>query len=154
MSTTVDADSGGAIAEKTTWRWMFWINLPFCGLGLLAAPFVIRLRRENQLPFVEALLRLDWPGIVVFTGGVTAFLIGLSFGGEEFPWQSYHTLVPLILGAVLVVAALVFEACLAKQPFLKISMYRSHSCIGLIVAMFLQGFMVSDAVVFKQPSTN
>ena len=30
---------GGVIAEKTTWRWLFYLNFPFCGIGLLMVPF-------------------------------------------------------------------------------------------------------------------
>lgn len=47
---------------------------------------------------------LDWVGIVLFSGGLTSFVLGLSWGGGLHPWASYHVLVPLILGFFILVS--------------------------------------------------
>lgn len=47
---------------------------------------------------------LDWGGIVLYSGGLTSFVLGLSWGGGLYPWASYHVLVPLILGFFILVA--------------------------------------------------
>jgi len=117
--------------------------MPFCGLGLVAAPFVVKLQRVQKLTFVQAITTFDWIGAVLFTGGVTVFLIGLSFGGQLFSWYAYQTLLPLVLGAVATVVALVYEARYAQRPVLRLSIFHNYSCACLLIAQLLQGFMVS-----------
>ena len=121
--------------------------MPFCGLGLIATPFVVRLQRVQRLTLVQAIVTFDWLGAVLFTGGVTAFLIGLSFGGQLFSWHAYETLLPLMLGAIATVLALVYEARYAHRPILRLSIFHNRSCACLLIAQLLQGFMVSFAPI-------
>ena len=126
--------------------------MPFCGLGLVAAPFVVKLQRVQRLTFVQAIVTFDWFGAVLFTGGVTVFLIGLSFGGQLFSWHAYETLLPLISGVIATVAALIYEARYAHRPVLRLSIFRNRSCACLLIAQLLQGFMVSSSLDFT-PAT-
>lgn len=32
------------------------------------------------------LIHIDWIGALLFMGGITVFLIGISFGGIQYPW--------------------------------------------------------------------
>jgi len=122
------------------------INLPFAGLGLVMTPLVVKLRHEDRLSFRASLASVDYIGIITFTGGLTTFLVGLSWGGLEFAWNSYHTLVPLLLGLVVLGFSLVWEARFAKRPFIKLYIYTSYSTIATLLAAFLQGYLVSDAL--------
>src|ERR1700745_2249084 len=47
---------GGFIVDNTTWRWVFFVNLPVGGLALL----VISLTMPSRAPLTEHLI--DWPG--------------------------------------------------------------------------------------------
>jgi MFS family permease len=50
---------GGALANSGAWRYLFWINLPLCGIaGVLIALFLrVHTPRES---FAEKILRMDW----------------------------------------------------------------------------------------------
>lgn len=63
----------------------------------------------------QELKELDWVGIVLFCGGLTSFVLGLSWGGGLYPWASYHVLVPLILGFFILVAFAFYGAY--SQPY-------------------------------------
>lgn len=62
-------------------------------------PLFIRLR---AIPgsIKEKLQRIDWFGNALFISATTSFLIPLTWGGVQYSWSSWHTLVPLILGAI------------------------------------------------------
>lgn len=38
---------GGIFAEKASWRWIFWFNLPFCGAAGVGIPICLRLAAKD-----------------------------------------------------------------------------------------------------------
>ncbi|HEY7064380.1 MAG TPA: MFS transporter [Chloroflexota bacterium] len=86
---------GSLIVLNTSWRWVFWINLP---VGLLAAAILAatvheRVERQRQ--------EVDYAGAALLTLGIGALLVGLVEGGE----RGFAT--PRVLGLFAASAALV-----------------------------------------------
>ncbi|KAI1817702.1 hypothetical protein GGS20DRAFT_582202 [Poronia punctata] len=92
--------AGGLIVHYTTRRWIFYINFPFCAIGRLLDPFTVKIRPATSLSFRESLLRVDWPGAVSFIGSLSSLLMGLTWGGVQFPWTSFESWLPILLGRV------------------------------------------------------
>lgn len=106
-------------------------------------PLVVKLKHQDRVTFKAGILLIDYIGALLFTGGLVAFLLGLSWGGIQFSWTSYQTLVPMILGAVVTIVSLIWVARFAKLPFIKLSIYKNYSAIAALGAAFLQGYTVS-----------
>lgn len=69
---------GGAFVEKTTWRWIFWLNIPFCFIAAIGVPICLRLHPRDGSVW-ERLKHFDWIGSVVFIGATTSLLIPLTW---------------------------------------------------------------------------
>lgn len=50
---------GGSLAQRGQWRWLFYLNLPICGLAALLVAIFLRLRTP-YIPLRDKLLRMDW----------------------------------------------------------------------------------------------
>ena len=94
---------GGALAA-TDWRWIFYMNLPICGLalgGLLlfmqVNPGSVKLKRED---LTARNGRLDIVGSLVFTMSMVSLLVGLVGGGTQQSWSPWKTIVTIVLGAI------------------------------------------------------
>lgn len=101
------------------WRWNYHLNLITNAIaGILFyicyyPPTHAQLHEGRSMK--QELKELDWVGIVLFCGGLTSFVLGLSWGGGLYPWASYHVLVPLILGFFILVAFAFYGAY--SQPY-------------------------------------
>ncbi|KAF3930951.1 hypothetical protein ABW19_dt0210209 [Dactylella cylindrospora] len=117
---------GGAFSEKVSWTWVFWINLPFCGIGFVMIPLFLRL---NFLPtsMMEKLRRIDWVGGTIFIASCTGFLIPITWGGTMYPWDSWRTLVPLIVCGLGLVVFVFYEIYIAADPLIRMSVFTQRT---------------------------
>ena len=129
---------GGAIAQSTTWRWLFYINFPFCVAGLVTAPWMIRVHEnesENYTSTISqrnifAIIRgIDWIGLGLFIVSTTSFLIAITWGGHDYAWSAYQTLLPMLLGLAGIGVTLGWEFKYATAPFIRPDMLRSRSLL-------------------------
>lgn len=70
---------GGAFAEKSNWRWIFWLNFPFCVIAFIAIPVCLRLTHKVG-SILEKLRNFDWFGSLLFISSLTSFLIPVTWG--------------------------------------------------------------------------
>lgn len=140
---------GGAFAQEVTWRWIFWINLPFCGLGFLTLPYCLRL---NHPPgsLASKLVRFDWIGAILLTAATTSFLMPVSWGGVMFAWTSFRTLVPLILGICGLFAFVMYETYVPKLPLIPLSIFSSRTAAVNYIGTLIHG-MVLWCVLYYLP---
>ncbi|KAH6869069.1 major facilitator superfamily transporter [Thelonectria olida] len=132
---------GGVIAEKTTWRWIFYLMFPFCAFGLVTIPLLLTLKPKKET-LGKKLARVDWIGGFIFTSSATTFLIAISWGGTQYAWASVHSLAPLILGVVGLVAVCFWEHFWAREPFLPPSLFKNASAVATFVCGGSQGLLL------------
>ncbi|KAK7998931.1 DNA repair protein RAD50 [Apiospora marii] len=120
---------GGALAFKASWRWLFWINVPFAAIALAAIPFCLRLSRPPG-SIAPKLKEFDWFGSFLFVGAATCFLMPLTWGGVQYPWAAWQTLFPLILGVASLVGFGFYERYVARDPIVKVELLLANYEMG------------------------
>jgi MFS family permease len=76
-------------SSATTWRWAFFINLPFLGLAIICALIFVPGRPEtNNLPLRDRLADIDILGIVLQVATTVLFAIAATFSGPVWEWSS------------------------------------------------------------------
>ncbi|KAG7404465.1 Efflux pump DEP3 [Fusarium oxysporum f. sp. rapae] len=108
----VGGPGGSAFVQSsaTTWRWAFFINLPFLGLAIICALIFVPGRPEsNNLPLRDRLADIDILGIVLQLATTVLFAIAATFSGSVWEWGS----APCI--AIWTTFAIVFAAWVVQQ---------------------------------------
>lgn len=98
VGTTLGPFIGGSIVAHTTWRWIFWINLPIGGVSLLCLFFFLHVNYNNHMTFAQKVRRIDFLGNAVLIASAVAVLYALAEAGAQYAWSSWQVLVPLLLG--------------------------------------------------------
>jgi EmrB/QacA subfamily drug resistance transporter len=114
---------GGVITEHLSWNWIFYVNVPIGGLGVLASILVVPESRDTSHE-----QRLDLPGLVTSGIGLLALVYAL-IEGRQYGWTSGRI---LGLFAVAAVALAVFVLLERHQrvPMLDLSLFRSGTFAG------------------------
>ncbi len=138
---------GGAILTHFSWRFMFWVNVPFCVAGLiLAARFM-----PADKPLAGAPRpRLDLPGLALLAPGVAAVILGLSNAGSAAGFAHPDVIVPLAIGIALTAAFAGYALRLAGrhgQPLVDLSVLSRRPVASASAVLFFSGFSLYGAML-------
>jgi EmrB/QacA subfamily drug resistance transporter len=134
---------GGGLVEAVSWRWLFWINLPFCMLGA-----VLVLASTDEQRDETAARRIDFPGVIAVGLGLAAIVIALV-EGKVWGWTSAATIGAFAIGIGMLVAFWFIEHRVAS-PIVEFGLFRNGPYFGASAA----GFSLVGcywALMFLQP---
>ncbi|TFY56617.1 hypothetical protein EVG20_g8862 [Dentipellis fragilis] len=137
---------GGAFAQISQWRWLFYFNIPFCCLN--GAFISICLQMKTPPDSIEKLKNIDWIGNVLIILSTTAVVIGLTWGGVQFPWTSAKVLVPLILGLVGLCVFIIYEVTLANNPMVPVILMSNRTGLSGFIQSFLNQFTTCAIIYY------
>jgi EmrB/QacA subfamily drug resistance transporter len=117
---------GGALTDWLGWESIFLLNVPIAGTALAVTFLKVR---ETRDPHAS---RIDWAGLVTFSGALLLLVLGLLRGNEE-GWGSTPIVALLGAAAVLLVAFVVVELRVS-EPMLPLELFRRRSFAGVQLA--------------------
>ncbi|KAG0334001.1 hypothetical protein BG000_008712 [Podila horticola] len=115
---------GGILGSTIGWRWMFYITgiigFALSILGFLAIPPSIETKINDR--------RVDVAGITTFTAGVVTLIYYLS-EGPSAGWGAAKTLVPFVIGLVLLVVFVIIQFKIS-YPIMPLHIWRSRRLVA------------------------
>jgi MFS family permease len=154
ISAVVGPAAGGFITDLISWRWVFYVNVPF---GIIAAVLLAATLTES---FERRERSMDYLGTALLTGGLVAVLLALLGGGGAGE-LSVATLA-LLFGGLAVLALFVLVERQAEDPVVPLDLFSERiiavSALGNVamggvllgvsvyVPLFVQGALGGTAI--------
>jgi EmrB/QacA subfamily drug resistance transporter len=132
---------GGFFVDNASWRWVFYVNLPF-GLIALAVISV-----ALKTPVQKVRHRIDYLGSALLTVGVTCIVLLTTWGGTTYGWGS-STIVGLGVTAVAALIAFGFVENRAPEPVIPLHLFRSRVFTVACGVGFIVGFSLFGVITY------
>ncbi len=133
---------GGFIAEHVHWSWIFWFNLPLCGLAFLLTHNVLQ-----RLPRHDRRHRLDLLGALLMVGAAIALMLALSWGGRRYAWGS-PPILTVVSASIALWALFAWRVMAAEEPFIPLSVLRDGAVrVGTASGFFAVGLVIALTIV-------
>ena len=140
MGSFVGPTLGGYVTEYLSWRYIFYINVPFGVLALAgAAAFLPETKRDPER-------RLDWFGFLSLSLGIGSLQLMLDRGGQLDWFESWEIITEACL-AVLGLYLFNVHSLTAKQPFLDPRLLAQRNFFLGLVFAFIYGFICTPPIV-------
>jgi EmrB/QacA subfamily drug resistance transporter len=137
---------GGAILTHFSWRFMFWVNVPFCAVGLLLAWRYLNIDAPARPGPAAGRPRLDVPGLFLIAPGTIAVLLGLANAGTAAGFAHPNVIIPLVIGVALL-AAFTGYALRKSRPLVEIRLLAKRSVGSSSAVLFFSGFSLYGALL-------
>jgi MFS transporter, DHA2 family, multidrug resistance protein len=107
---------GGWITENYSWRWIFYVNLPFGALALALGSAFLEDPPQTAAPDSgEAALRFDGVGLALLVAGIGSLQVALD-QGERLDWFDSSAITTLVVVAVIALTAFVLWELRVAYP--------------------------------------
>jgi EmrB/QacA subfamily drug resistance transporter len=136
---------GGLILTHLSWRFMFWVNVPFCALGLLLAWRHLASDAPARASGHDR-PRLDVPGLLLLAPGTSIVLLGLANAGTSAGFGHRDVIIPLVAGVALL-AGFTGYALRKSRPLVEIRLLARRPVASSSAVLFFSGFSLYGAML-------
>ena len=142
LSSVVGPLLGGFLTDHASWRWCFYVNVPFgiiaFGLIFVYLPTIIAKGAEKKI---------DFGGATLIAAGLAALLLVLSLGGDKFAWGSMQSYSLFALGFALL-GYFVYWESKHEDPIIPLMIFKNGIFRVSIIMLFLVGIAMFGAIIY------
>jgi EmrB/QacA subfamily drug resistance transporter len=129
---------GGFLVQQFDWRWIFFVNLPFCLIGLVLLALFVPETREKGVS-----RRIDVPGVITLSAAMFCLALAI-IEGNDWGWNS-TTILSLFGGALVALILFIVVEFRVKEPIVDFRLFKIGSFTASSVATFMFGMAIQGA---------
>ena len=128
---------GGFLVDNLSWRWVFYVNLPFGAVALAVISVALTKKNPDHKP------KIDYLGTFLIAAASICLVLITSLGGSTWAWTS-APIFAFAAGAVVLIILFILVEQRAAEPVLPLKLFRNPvftqcSAIGFVVGLCMFG---------------
>lgn len=147
LSSILGPTAGGWITDHSTWRWVFYVNLPIGIAALLVLIFLMPALRSKNTGKVS----IDYLGAALLILGTVPLLLGFTWAGSQYAWLSWQV-ISMFIGAVVFLALFIlYEARLERrnaQPIIAPSLFTNRIFTVSVLVTMITSMGMFGSILF------
>lgn len=136
---------GGYLTEHLSWRYVFFVNLPFGIISIIGLLFLLP-KRGKRLDSGK----FDWLGFGVLSLGLSGLQIALD-RGQELDWLSSNFVIACFIMAGLGFYLFAVHMCTAREPFISRAVFKDRNLFAGLITMFFVGMVLLASTTLMAP---
>lgn len=134
--------AGGWITDTLSWRWLFFIPIPF---GLVALYLIIRFL---HLPIpAQSGSRFDLAGSLTLVPALLLILLATTWGGNTYAWTSTTILTMYAAGTVFL-GLFIWAELRSDNPLIPLRMFKENIFTTSVLATFMMSVAMFGAIMY------
>jgi EmrB/QacA subfamily drug resistance transporter len=146
FSAIIGPTLGGWITQNTSWRWIFYVNIPVGIAAMLVLIFLMPWLRGSSKK-----VSIDYIGATLLVVGTVPVLLGFTWAGTQYDWLSPQ-IIGLFSGALVALTTFVFyEARLERlggQPIIEPSLFKNSIFTVSTIITVIFGMALFGSIFF------
>lgn len=141
LSSVAGPQLGTWISSTLDWRWCFFVNIPVGILSFIILLFALKESRSHVRP------KIDYLGTIFIIVTTVSFMLGIEWGGKEYPWGSWQIIGLFVLSVVFGISFIVTEMKVA-EPILPLNLFKNKVVLGTSLMCLCQGAIMFSAITY------
>lgn len=142
LSSVVGPVAGGFITDQLSWRWVFYINIPFGLIAALIMGIALKEPRRTERPTI------DYAGAATLMAAITLLMLALVEGGASLRTLTSPRNLALFAGAAALTVLFIWIERRARDPIVPFELFKNRVVAVSVLAGFLAGVAMFGAITF------
>lgn len=131
---------GGIITQNFGWRWVFFVNVPICILGIILCCIMLQIKNEERI-----ISKIDWGGLVLSSTAIFSLTL-ILVKGNTWGWQSNIALFCYALSAISLVLFVLVERKI-HNPMVNLKLFQDRMFVGASIVVILSNLFLIGVTV-------
>lgn len=140
LSAAIGPALGGVITQNLGWRWVFFVNIPICVIGIVVCFIMLKIKNEERV-----VAKIDWTGLVFSSFAIFFFTLVLVKGNtwgwlSNFAWMCYIISVTSFILFILVERKV-------SSPMVNLQLFNDRTFVGASIVVILSNLFLIGVTV-------
>ncbi|PEJ50683.1 MFS transporter [Bacillus wiedmannii] len=131
---------GGIITQNFGWRWVFFVNVPICILGIILCCIMLQIKNEERI-----ISKIDWVGLLLSSTAIFSFTL-ILVKGNTWGWQSNIALSCYAISTISLILFVLVEGKI-HNPMVNLNLFKDRMFVGASIVVILSNLFLIGVTV-------